>query len=583
MTTTRFLRTAAFALNALVLLAAANAAGQADLVLYNGTIHTEDDARSIVQAVAIKDGRFIYAGSDSGAAPYLTGAGRTIDLQGRMALPGFIETHAHPTMSLLIQSGVLVRGKNVEAYVQKIRAYRASHRKLPYVVGMGWDNCNAPLTGLTSKELDEAVRGVPAYIFSSDGHSVWLNTRAMRQLGFSRMKTDPQGGRLERDPKTRRPLGTIREWGAEHRVFEALTPPNAEQLKAGLKRLLANFNATGITTVHDAALMPGPVMEALEELAQRGELTMRVRGALYALPVEAENVDPQIAAFVIERGKHTNELFKIDAVKVLVDGVIEGRTAWLKSPYLRGKPQQSGLPMWKQEALNRLVHAAHQAGFQVHFHAIGDKATSAALDALAYSAERGGGSHRDLITHLQLVDPEDIKRFAALNVIAAPQPQWAVKDDYFGTLEVPFLGHARARHQYPIKSFVDAGVLMASSSDYPASVDPSPLLGIQGGVARWLPSPGQTPRPFWVEQRVNLQVMLDSFTRNGAFANFLEHETGTIEVGKAADLVVLNEDLTTIRPEEIYRAKAVLTLLRGVIVSEGEVPPSLPPEAFIPL
>jgi len=293
---------------------------------------------------------------------------------------------------------------------------------------------------------------------------------------------------------------------------------------------------------------------------------VRVRGALFVLPFEQEgDIDATVYALLKEQRRHTQPLFRTNTVKFFMDGVVEGRTALLESPYEDVAPRHHGLAMWNQEMLKKMVLAVHQAGFQAHFHSIGDRATRLALDALEYSAANGGGSHRDLLTHLQLVRPVDFKRFAALKVIAVPVPQWAVVDDYFPA-EVKSLGDARAEHQYPLRGFVDAGVMLASSSDFPASPDPDPLRSIQAGLVRWLPEYG-TERVLWPAERIrNRETLFDSFTRNGAYANFLEDETGSIEVGKSADLVVLSDDLTRMDPKTISDATVNLTMLRGDIV-----------------
>lgn len=561
------MRCVAFWLLAIACLAAgAIHADVADVVLSNGVIYTHNAASSIVHAVAIKDGRFVYVGDDAGVVPYIGPATMVTNLAGHMAMPGFIDSHLHPTMSVAIGGGAVVTGENVQAYLQCIKQYYAANPGLKLLMGMGWDDPAVPPSGPTSKELDTVVSNIPAVIYSEDGHSMWLNTLAMQTSGLAKLKHDPPGGRIEREPRTRTPRGTIREWGAEYLVMQIFDKMTAEQYLEPLKERFAWMNAVGITTVHDAALMPGPSLAALDMLAQRGQLTMRVRGALFVLPfAKAKDVDATIAALVQEKNKHTNELFKVQAVKFLMDGVIEGRTALLQAPYLTDKPKQKGLQMWRQQLLKKLVHAAHKAGFQTHFHAIGDRATRLALDALQFSARHGGGDHRDLITHLELVRPVDIPRFAALKVIAVPQPQWFYIDSLYYPVVQQLIGIERAAHQYPMRSFLDAGVMLASASDFPASVDPSPLLSIQGGILRWLPDSGDNP-PLWPEECVGLDDILASFTVNGAYANFLENETGSIEVGKAADLVVLSDNLHTIDPKKIYDTKVLMTFLCGKLV-----------------
>lgn len=545
----------------------------ADLVFTNGIIHTHDAATSVVSAVAIQNGRFVYVGNDAGAAAQIGPTTTVEDLQQRMALPGLIDSHMHPTMTVIMKSGVVVTGETVQAYLQCIQQYYAANTGLTFVAGMGWMNVVVPSNGPTSKELDSVVSNIPAAIISGDGHSMWLNTLALQQSGIAAMKKDPPGGRIMRDRKTKKATGTIREWGAMLLVFQMLGQPPMEALLEPLKQQFAWFNSLGITTLHDAGLMydmmNGVTIAALEELARRGELTVRVRGAAYLTPyAKVKDTDAVMAKVMTEVNKHTNALFQMRTAKFLVDGVVEGRTALLEKPYLVDKPKQKGLRMWKPAVLKKATHAVHALGLQAHFHGIGDGATHAALDALQYSAKHGGGNHRDLITHLELVRPSDIPRFASLNVIAVPQPVWGIQDDLY-PLEVSYLGQYRADHQYPLRSFLNAGVLLASASDFPAAAgampDPNPMLGMQVAVARWLPDFSNSP-PYWVEEAISLTDVLYSYTINGAYANFLEGETGSIVVGKAADFVVLDGNLYTRDPRTICDVKVVKTLLCGKTV-----------------
>lgn len=543
----------------------------AEVVMRHGAIHTQDRHHRIVSAVAIRDGKFVYAGNDRGLSAYIGPTTQTVDLQGRMALPGFIDSHIHPSLSTVLFQGLLLEGESHQGYLEQIRTHVQRNPGLNVLVGMGWKNPFEPLSGPTSGDLDAIVSHIPAAFFSEDGHSMWLNTLAMQRAGLADLEQDPPGSRIERDPGTRQPLGTIREWGAEYRVIKTLLPkPDPGELLVKLKTLFSWLNSKGITTVQDAACQygeDGVATDAMEQLAQRGELTVRVRCALYGVPFnDPKQIDAYVEGLLKERRQHQTELLQANSVKFLVDGVVEGRTALLERPYKGESPPQRGLQLWDQEVLNQLVLAIHRAGFQAHFHVIGDRATHLALDALEYSAKRGGGgNHRDILTHLQLVRPKDFRRFAKLDAIAVPVPQWALRDNYF-PFEIEYLGRQRAERLYPLRSFIKAGVRMASSSDFPASVDPDPLRSIQAGMMRWLP---ELPKrvPSWPAERIkDIEVLLDSFTRDGAYANFLENTAGSIEVGKSADLVVLDADLTKIRPRKIVDTRVLMTLFQGKVV-----------------
>ena len=252
------------------------------------------------------------------------------------------------------------------------------------------------------------------------------------------------------------------------------------------------------------------------------------------------------------------------AVKLFTDGVIESHTGYLAEPYA-DRPGFCSAPVWAPERLVEASVAAAAAGFQLHYHAIGDAAVSLSLDAIAAARQVvGAAPGRDIITHLQLVDPGDYERLAALGVVAATQPYWFAKDAMYDRLHYqPFLGEPRAGHQYPMRSLFDHGVVVAGASDYPVSPPPDPLLAIQRGTLRRDPLVPDLSSELWPEEAVSVEQLIAAFTINGAYANFLEHETGSLEAGKSADLVVLRENILELPAERVNEATVELTLFRG--------------------
>jgi predicted amidohydrolase YtcJ len=278
-----------------------------------------------------------------------------------------------------------------------------------------------------------------------------------------------------------------------------------------------------------------------------------------------ETAEDYVSA-VKEFAEQKQPLFQITGVKVFVDGVVEGGTAYLLKPYAH-KPDFRGEPLWEQEKLNALCRAADREKLQIHIHAIGDAAIRMTLDALAYAREHNGSrDSRHLITHLHVVDYTDIPRFAELGIIGVPQPFWHAKGGYFWELEAKYLGRERAEKEYPMKSFLDAGVTLASASDYPVQVPSPPLLAIQLGVTRCIPGETDPNEILGPQERMTLADMIASFTINGAYANLIENETGSIEVGKKADLVVLDQNLFDIPAEEIGNVKVMMTMFEGKAV-----------------
>jgi hypothetical protein len=349
-----------------------------------------------------------------------------------------------------------------------------------------------------------------------------------------------------------------------------------EQYKEGILFFQSEIaNPAGMTLSQDAVLFPGSnAVKAYEDLARAGLLTMRFRGSLQLLP-NLGDVAPQVADAVAEKALHKTTFFKTNAVKFFADGVIEGHTGYLLEPYadaeaFKGDADYRGVPIWQPTDFNAAVMKADRAGMQIHVHTIGDAAVSETLDAIAYAeAVNGHRNHRPMITHLQLVEQNDFARMHNLGVTALPQPYWHLMDDYYHNIQVPFLGQERADDEYPMKSLFKAGVHVASGSDFPVTPDPNALVAMQIGVMRWYPESsmgGTIPVGdiLWPEERVTIQQMIRSFTIEGAYANFLEKTTGSIKVGKSADMVVLARNIVKCEPKDIGLGnKVLLTMFRG--------------------
>ncbi len=551
----------------------ARASSPADTVYTNGVVYTVDASHSVAQAVAVKDGRIVYVGDDAGAQAYV-GAGTTsVDLGGKFVMPGFIDSHAHASYAYQDLYAVSLYGlKSMKAYQAKLTRFAAKHPDLPTIQGMGWSNTLNPGIGPTKRQLDAAVKGRPAAITSEDGHSLWCNSAALKLAGITAKTPNPPGGIIERFPGTRTPSGTLREAAADL-VASKLPDYTVAQYENGLLHFDRDIAAPlGITSVMDPMLDIGSnKLPAYEQLAQLGKLTVRFRAALHLDPSYGA-IDQQIQDCVAERAKHTTDAFQTPFVKFFADGVVEGHTAYLDQPY-KNTPRYTGIPVWRWSALETAAADAAKAGFTLHFHAIGDAATSMSLNAIA-AAERATGTvdARDAITHLQLVTPTDYVRMAQLKVVAVPDPYWFVKDNYYYDLQLPYLGKWRAQHEYPMKSFFDNGLLVASASDYPVTIPNNPLMGIETGVLRWFQGGSEWAKKgdiLWKAQRVTRQQMIDSFTINGAKANWLEAETGSLEVGKSADMIVLNRDIVSCPVRQIGTTKVLETIFQGEKVYPG--------------
>ena len=576
-------------LAAALLLPAAAVAGNkpADTVFKNGYIYTVNPGARVARAVAVKDGKIVYVGSNVGARAFVGPSTQVVKLGGKMMLPGFIDAHAHAGMTASsLYSALLYFLPSVDAYVATVKEFADANPDLPWVRGQGWSNTVVPDMGPLATDLDKAVPDRPSAIMSEDGHSYWCNSKALELAGITGATPDPENGVIERvpgteasDPPYGTPSGTLRETAAD--IVTGIIPDyTVGQYENGIAYYQQDVAApVGITTVFDPLLKIGKnAIQAYQNMADAGTLSVRVRGALELTP--DKDLATWIAAAKAERAKHTSPMFKTPAVKIFADGVVEGHTAYLNEPYAdalayKGDANYRGEPIWRPMLMKTTFARLDRAGFQIHTHAIGDAATTETLNALAY-ARKVNGAHdwRPGITHIQLVDPKDFSRFARLGVTAVPDPYWFIKDDYYTYLQVPYLGLPRADREYPMKSFFDAGVTVASASDYPVTIPPAPLMGIAVGVNRWAPdyvyeypAPPNLKGVLWPKERATVKQMIRSFTIEGAKANFLGKQTGTIKVGKRADLVVLDTNLLKVAdPTDLFDAHVLYTMGSGKVL-----------------
>ncbi len=530
-------------------------------MLRNGLIYTVDGLRSRGEALAIKGDTIVYIDEETGIEAWISSHTRVLDLQGGMVLPGFVDSHCHPSAGTIqLYEVSLVGIKEVAAYLKTMQDFLEKRPGLKVLRGMGWINGLFPPGGPRKELLDQVAPHIPALVRSEDGHSLWLNSRAMEQAGITRQTPEVPGGVIERQADGS-PSGVLREKAME--LAAQVAPGYAlRQHIEGMRFFQEQAHALGITTVFEAGMLEWrTALQARQAMAASGDLKLRCRLAL-EVPSDA---DPVMKAAEIAdlRSMLKNDLLKLNTAKLFMDGVIEGTTAYLEEPYL-GMGGSQGKRLWEPLKFHRACQVLDQAGLQIHVHSVGDAATHLALDGLGHARQANGfRDSRHALTHLQQVRPEDIRRFGELGVVAVPQPYWFVVDEnYQQALEL--LGERRARCQYPMRSFFNAGVCVASASDYPVVIPPDPLVAIHHGVMRCLQGMEQVPGGvLWPEERVSVEQMIYSFTRCGAYANFLEGEIGTLEPGKKADIVVLDRDLLSIPPQEIPEVKVRLTIFNG--------------------
>jgi predicted amidohydrolase YtcJ len=530
----------------------------ADTVFLNGPVFTVDASRSWTNAVAVKDG-IISAIGDTDVREWIGVGTDVVDLEGRFLLPGFTDAHVHPFMGGLERARCdLVSAASAEECLELVAAYAARNRTHEWITGGGWTFKYFPGHSPRKEMLDAIIPDRPVYLLNSDHHDVWVNSAALELAGITRETPDPPHGRIARDPDGT-PTGVLHERAAA--LFaECLPTTTQSDLLAALQDAQAHLHSLGITGWQDAIvgeyLGYPDTLDAYRNASASGLLTARVTGALWWDPHRGEE---QIADLVRRRALAPEGRFAATSVKIMQDGVCENLTAALLEPY-HGSTEH-GHSYVEPDALKRYITLLDREGFQVHVHAIGDRGMREALDAFEEAREANGTSDlRHHIAHVQLIHPADIPRFRRLGVAANLQLLWAAADSSAGVVTAAVLGEARARQQYPFGELQASGAMLAAGSDWPVSSG-DPMLAIHVAVNRLLPgaSGGRTN----AEQKLTLSDAIAAYTIGSAWVCHREDTTGSIEIGKFADLAVLDGNPFAVDSSEIASIGVVETYVGG--------------------
>lgn len=539
---------------------------KADLVFTRGPVFTADPARTRASSLAVVGDRITAVGHDE--VRELVGPGtEVVDLTGKLLLPGFQDAHVHAVFAGMELAECDLTGTvGVGDYLELVRAYADAHPERAWITGGGW-SMESFDGGLPTRQLlDAVVPDRPVLLSNRDHHGAWANTRALELAGVTAATPDPADGRIEREADGT-PSGMLQE-GATALVAHLVPASTPADRLAGLLRAQRLLHSLGITAWQDAMLgsldgRPDP-SDAYVTAARDGSLTARVVGALWW---DRARGAEQIPELVARRAALSTGRFRAGSVKIMQDGVAENFTAAMTAPYLDGcgcATGNSGLSFVDPAALRGYVTELDALDFQVHFHALGDRAVREALDAVEAAVEANGRrGNRHHLAHLQVVHPEDLGRFAALGAIANIQPLWAAHEPQMDELTIPFLGPERSAWQYPFGDLLRAGATLAAGSDWPVS-SPDPLAGVHVAVNR--AEPGSSDgRVFYPEQRLDLTTALAAYTAGTAHVNGLD-DTGSLRVGNLADLVVLDRDILTAPPGEIAEARVERTYVGGRLV-----------------
>lgn len=538
-----------------------------DLVIQNAQVFAHERG---LTSVAVTCGRISDVGRES-LATLADSRTEVIDAGGATLLPGFVDAHVHPLAAGVQRLTCDLSGlaHSIEAYQESIAEYARSHPGDTWISGNGWYGDTFP-SGLPSKEyLDAVVPDRPVVIVSHDGHGVWANSVALEMAGIDDRTPDPTGGHINRTADGVA-TGVLVERAGD--LVTGLLPPiTSEFAERAMLEAQAHLHRVGVTGWQDACVgplwgMPDPLPTYLR-LAEDGRLTARVVGALWW---EAADGLSQIDSLVDRRAGSTRKRFRATSVKVMQDGVCENCTGAMLAPY-SGNPQHgtpTGLSFIDPAELATICTKLDALDFQVHMHAVGDRAVRECLDALA-AARRNNpeGRNRHQIAHLDVVDPADVPRFAEHDVVANIQALWARRDTEIVERKLPLLGPEREARHFPFGALHRAGARLAMGSDWPVT-DPNPLWAIHTAVHRVGPpedphavGPEALTRPLEIEQALDLRTALTAYTTGSAYANGMEDQVGTIEVGKLADLVLLDRDV--LGGDGVSGARPVLTLVGG--------------------
>ncbi|WP_042368561.1 amidohydrolase [Streptacidiphilus neutrinimicus] len=540
----------------------------ADLVFLGGPVYTVDPARSWAGAVAVRDGRILAVGQDHDVRPLIGPGTEVVDLAGRLLLPGFQDAHVHPVLAGTTLARCNLHDlSTADEYLRAVADYAAAHPEAEWITGGGWSFQAFP-GGMPHRSLLDAVAAVgdrPVALPVADGHALWANSRALELAGITKDTPDPADGRIERDPDGT-PNGMLQE-GAADLVTRHMPAATDEDFYQGLLAGQAYLHSYGITGWQDAGVGPhfgpGDVYGAYLRADAAGTLTARVRGAQWW---DREGGLEQLPFFEERRAEaeRGGSRFRAGTVKIMLDGVAENHTAAMLEPYLDGcgcSTGKAGLDFVDPEKLGGYVSELDAAGFQVHFHALGDRAVRNALDAVEEALSRNGDrGNRHHLAHLQVVHPDDIPRFRALGATANMQPLWACHEPQMDQLTIPFLGERRAGWQYPFGSLLRAGAMLAAGSDWSVST-PDVMAGVHVAVNR---TGEEDPnRVLGPEERLDLGSALAAYTAGTARINHLDDVTGSIQTGKYADLVVLDRNPFDGPSQAIAETRVLRTYVQG--------------------
>ncbi len=543
-----------------------------DFALINGQIHMMDEDGTVAEAIAVEGDEIVYVGDAEGLGDVIGLGTDVIDLEGKMVLPGFVEGHMHPTAGALIMRGVDLQVDSIEGILERVRAYAEENPDLPIIHGYGvrlhlWED------GYGTKEmLDEIDAERPIYLWGVDGHQAWVNSKALEIAGIDENTPETVPGfSYFRRNEDGTPAGWIVEIPAQLQVLSKLIDLNLEYTEAGVREWLPRFAAAGITTAHDYGIQGLGMEEGFQmmtDLAEAGDLPIRVQGNFYW---NDPDIDP-IPLIETMREQFNSELVSARGLKINMDGGDDAYSALYTEPY-SDDPDADPAPIIPYDILNETVLRADAAGINVVCHCFGDAAVRAVLDAIEMAIEKNPPrDRRNVISHALLVHPDDIPRFGKLGVTWDSTGAWMSRDPSLASISVSRLGEERIQRYGPMKAIAEAGGNVSLGSDWPAAgyiSEYRPLVAIRTAVMRQLPGRDDVPPLGGEAARVPVDLAIRANTINAAYGMGRDHEVGSLEVGKKADLIVLSENLYEIDPSTIHEVEILYTMMGGKLTYDS--------------
>ena len=540
---------------------------KADAVFQGGAVYRVTDADAWATAVAIVGDKIVYVGDDTGAAAWIGDKTKVVNLNSKMLMPGFQDSHVHPVDSgMTFNECAVFDTPKLDDLLIVIKQCVEDRPDAEWIVGAGWFVSTFGPSGLPPKELlDEIAPDTPITLLSNAAHSVWANSAAIKAAGITAETKDPIGGKIDRKPGSQEPSGSFQE-SAMPLIQDYEPKSTLKKRIAGLEYAQTLFHSYGITGVQDAYVEVSrdtayTNMEAYTAFADQGKLKMHVVAAMLYDPTLP--LDPQVDLFKKLRKSADRKYVKATAIKMLVDGVGSSYSAAMLEPYSdRIEEAVKGTPLISPNDLKSLVTRFDNLGFQMHFHSIGDGAIRYSLDAVETARHANGErDSRHHISHIEVWHPDDFSRVSELGVVANFQALWAYKDKHYDKITLARFGHDREQYSYPLNTLHKSGAKLAMGSDWYVS-SANPLLAIEVALTRQSPE-GEVSEPLVASEAIDLATALEAATLGSAYGNFLDEQTGSIEVGKLADLIVLDRNLFKIPANEISEAKVLLTLFAG--------------------